>query len=85
MHYVTFGNTWSDRLIPALGKDNMSAYLDLNDVAATSDKAQEELARIIEVLRDAEFLMRKAGQLAGPMQDSFNRAAVDCRELLEKF
>ena len=39
---------------------------------------------LIEALRDAEFLLRKAGQLAGPMRDSFNRSAADARAAIAK-
>jgi hypothetical protein len=39
---------------------------------------------LLEALRDAEFLLRKAGQLAGPMQDSFNRSAADARAAIAK-
>lgn len=42
---------------------------------------QDEL---ISALEDAEFLLRKAGQIAGPMQDSFNRSAEDARIALAK-
>jgi hypothetical protein len=34
---------------------------------------------LLAALQDAEFLLRKAGQLAGPRQDSFNRSAADAR------
>jgi hypothetical protein len=39
---------------------------------------------LLEALQDAEFLLRKAGQLAGPMQDSFNRSAADARAAIAK-
>jgi hypothetical protein len=39
---------------------------------------------LLEALRDAEFLLRKAGQLAGPMRDSFNRSAADARAAIAK-
>ena len=37
---------------------------------------------LIEILRDAEFLMRKAAQVSGPMQDSFKRCAEDARSVI---
>lgn len=43
---------------------------------------QAERDALRAALEDAEFLMRKAGQLAGPMQDSFNRSATDARAAL---
>lgn len=39
---------------------------------------------LYEALADAEFIMRKAGQIKGPMQDSFNRSASDARKALDK-
>ena len=39
---------------------------------------------LLVALVDAEFLLRKAGQLAGPMQDSFNRSAADARAAIAK-
>ena len=39
---------------------------------------------LLAALEDAEFLLRKAGQLAGPMQDSFNRSAADARAAIAK-
>lgn len=39
---------------------------------------------MLEALIDAEFLMRKSGQVAGPMQDSYNRAAADMRTIIAK-
>ena len=39
---------------------------------------------LLEALQDAEFLLRKAGQLAGAMQDSFNRSAADARAAIQK-
>ena len=34
---------------------------------------------LLSALKDAEFLLRKSGQIAGPMQDSYNRSAADAR------
>ena len=34
---------------------------------------------LLAALKDAEFLLRKAGIMAGPMKDSFNRSASDAR------
>lgn len=39
---------------------------------------------LLEALKDAEFLLRKAGQIAGPMQDSFLRSASDARAAISK-
>jgi hypothetical protein len=39
---------------------------------------------LLEALQDAEFLLRKAGQLSGAMQDSFNRSAADARAAIQK-
>lgn len=39
---------------------------------------------MLAALQDAEFLLRKAGQLAGPMQDSFKRSAADARTAIAK-
>jgi len=39
---------------------------------------------MLEALKDAEFLLRKAGIMAGPMKDSFNRSASDARAAIAK-
>jgi len=39
---------------------------------------------LLSALKDAEFLLRKAGLMAGPMRDSFNRSASDAREAIAK-
>jgi hypothetical protein len=39
---------------------------------------------MLEALQDAEFLLRKAGLMAGPMRDSFNRSASDARAAIAK-
>ena len=39
---------------------------------------------MLEALKDAEFLLRKAGLMAGTMRDSFNRSASDAREAIAK-
>ena len=39
---------------------------------------------MLAALEDAEFLLRKAGLIAGPMRDSFNRSASDARAAIAK-
>jgi hypothetical protein len=39
---------------------------------------------LLAALEDAEFLLRKAGQFPGPMQDSFKRSAEDARQAIAK-
>jgi len=39
---------------------------------------------LLQALQDAEFLLRKAGLMAGPMRDSFNRSASDARAAIAK-
>ena len=39
---------------------------------------------LLAALEDAEFLLRKASQIAGPMRDSFNRSAKDARSAIAK-
>ena len=39
---------------------------------------------LLAALEDAEFLLRKAGLMAGPMRDSFNRSASDARAAIAK-
>jgi hypothetical protein len=39
---------------------------------------------MLAALKDAEFLLRKAGLMAGPMRDSFNRSASDAKEAIAK-
>lgn len=39
---------------------------------------------LLEALIDAEFLLRKLGQVAGPMQDSLRRCASEARAAIAK-
>ncbi len=39
---------------------------------------------LLAALEDAVFLLRKAGLMAGPMRDSFNRSASDARAAIAK-
>lgn len=39
---------------------------------------------LLAALEDAEFLLRKAGLIAGPMQDSFKRSATDAIAAIAK-
>ena len=39
---------------------------------------------LLAALEDAEFLLRKAAQVSGPMQDSFRRSAEDARSAISK-
>lgn len=39
---------------------------------------------LLDALEDAEFLLRKAGNIPGPMQDSFKRSANDARQAIAK-
>ena len=39
---------------------------------------------LLDALEDAEFLLRKAGSIPGPMQDSFKRSASDARAAIAK-
>ena len=57
-------------------KDGDEAEANHNLICAAPD--------LLAVLEDAEFLLRKAGQIAGPMQDSFNRSAEDARVVIAK-
>lgn len=39
---------------------------------------------LLAALEDAEFILRKAAQVAGPMRDSFARSADDARNAIKK-
>lgn len=39
---------------------------------------------LLDALEDAEFLLIKAGNIPGPMQDSFKRSANDARSAIAK-
>jgi len=55
---------------------NVSAMRHANVISAAPE--------LLTALKDAEFLLRKAGLMAGPMRDSFNRSASDAREAIVK-
>ncbi len=59
-----------------------------SSVADARDHANARLIAaapdLLAALEDAEFLLRKAGQLSGPMQDSFKRSASDARAAIAK-
>jgi hypothetical protein len=39
---------------------------------------------LLNALKDAEFLLRKAGQIKGPMQDSFIRSSADAKAAIAR-
>jgi hypothetical protein len=39
---------------------------------------------LLEALEDAAFILRMAGKIAGPMQDSFKRSAEDAAKVIAK-
>ena len=65
-------------------------YVKAGSIAIISTKTEGDAFLIaaapdlLAALEDAEFLLRKAGQIAGPMQDSFNRSAADARAAIAK-
>lgn len=69
----TLPGKWQKRL-----DDKSGVFSDANArlIAAAPD--------LLQCLEDAEFLMRKAAQIAGPMQDSFRRSAEDARAAIAK-
>ena len=54
----------------------LSAMRQANLIAAAPE--------LLEALKDAELLLRKAGLMAGPMRDGFNRSASDARDAIAK-
>lgn len=80
------------------GKAVKTAYISTDDTSipvATTDGVNEcgvlasaqliaAAPDLLAALCDAEFLMRQAGKIAGPMQDSFNRSADDARQAIAK-
>ena len=53
-------------------------------VAAANARLIAAAPELLAAVEDAEFLLRKLGQLAGPMQDSCNRSAEDARAAIRK-
>lgn len=62
------------------GNPNFRDFCELDRNAQLIAAAPDLLA----ALEDAEFLLRKAAQLQGPMHDSFKRSAEDAREAIAK-
>lgn len=56
----------------------------LKEIGLANARLMASSPELLEALRDAEFLLRKAAQSAGPMQDSFNRSAEDARATIAK-
>ena len=56
----------------------------LGSAAAANMRLIETAPDLLAALTDAEFLLRKAGQIAGPMQDSFKRSAEDARAAIAR-
>ena len=72
---------WNHRV--SVCADHTSEIVDGPCVICERDRFKAINAQLIEALEDAEFLMRKAAQIAGPMQDSFKRSAEDASAALK--
>lgn len=83
--------TWARQNPGALTEGENELFF-INSVAFELSKANAAFivravnshADLVAALEDAEFLMRRAGKIAGPMQGSFNRSAQDARAVLAK-
>jgi hypothetical protein len=67
-------------IVQEIGKRDARIY----ELELISARDRTDTAALADALRDAEFLLRKLGQLAGPMQDSCQRCASDARALLAR-
>lgn len=63
---------------------NYSEFFPPTEVAAANARLIAAAPDLLSALQDAEFLLRKAAQFAGPMQDSFMRSAEDARAAIAK-
>jgi len=76
------------RDLDVIDRDGRVAMIDCDGVDVERIEANARLIaaapELADALRDAEFLLRKLGQLAGPMQDSCQRCASDARALLAR-
>jgi len=76
------------RDLDVIDRDGRVAMIDCDGVDVERIEANARLIaaapELADALRDAEFLLRKLGQLAGPMQGSCQRCASDARALLAR-
>jgi hypothetical protein len=64
--------------------DSMGTHGQGWDEAGANARLISAAPDLLAALEDAEFLLRKAGLMAGPMRDSFNRSASDARAAIAK-
>lgn len=64
--------------------DSMETHGQGWDEAGANARLISSAPDLLAALEDAEFLLRKAGLMAGPMRDSFNRSASDARDAIAK-
>ena len=73
----------SDKTYITVASPNCSEDIDIDEREANA-RLIAAAPELLAALEDAEFLLRKAGLIAGPMQDSFKRSATDARAAIAK-
>lgn len=70
------------------GEIKIARFIDISWERMLENEANMNLISsapdLLAALEDAEFLLRKAGLMAGPMRDSFNRSASGARAAIAK-
>ena len=73
----------NDALLNAQSKQG-EQFTAFGKACAERDFMRSRITQLVAALEDAEFLMRQAGKIPGPMQDSFRRSAEDARAAIAK-
>ena len=82
-HYIMVGGHTEIANLPHCRAESSYAIEDGFERRANADLIAAA-PDLLAALEDSEFLLRKAAQVSGPIQDSFRRSAEDARAAIAK-